>query len=90
MHGTVATKKKAIQMLRQSHGTVATVIDMVCNDNYCIDVIQQIDSTIGMLKTARYLLLEGHLNGCLDTKLKADKQKTIQELLKVFRRADNA
>jgi DNA-binding FrmR family transcriptional regulator len=57
---------------------------MVEEDVYCIDVIQQVDAAVGLLVSAKKTLLSGHLVHCLTDKLKEDKGRTIDELLKVY------
>ncbi len=77
-------KQKALKCTRQSAGTLDKVTQMIDSDRYCPEVIQQIDSVIGLLKTAKRELLTGHLDTCLLPKMKENKQKAIDELLKIF------
>ena len=84
MHGTTPKKQKALKCARQSLGTLEKVVNMIEADRYCPEVIQQIDSVIGLLKTAKRELLAGHLDTCLLPKMKEDKKKAIEELLKIF------
>jgi DNA-binding FrmR family transcriptional regulator len=57
---------------------------MIENDTYCPEIIQQADSTIGLLKTAKRELLAGHLDTCAMDQLKKNKDKAIRELLKIY------
>ena len=84
MHGPSPKKQKALKSARQSQGTLEKVVNMIEADRYCPEVIQQIDSVIGLLKAARRELLTGHLDTCLLPKMKEDKKKAIEELLKIF------
>lgn len=84
MHGTSPNKQKALKSARQSQGTLEKVINMIESDRYCPEVIQQIDSVIGLLNAAKRELLTGHLDTCLLPKMKEDKKKAIEELLKIF------
>ena len=65
-------------------GTLAKVNQMIEDDAYCPDVIQQVDAAIGLLRRAKRELLAGHLDHCLEHKLKENKQKAVQELLKLY------
>lgn len=88
-HNHLATKEKARALLsiKKAAGTIIRVGQMVENDVYCIDIIQQIDATAGLLQSAKKTLLSGHLAHCLTDKLKEDKGKTIEELIKVYNAA---
>lgn len=77
-------KKKAQLLLRQSLGTLKKTNEMIEADQYCPEIIQQVDSVIGLLKSAKRELLAGHLDTCLVRKLKENKAEAIKELLKIF------
>ncbi len=84
MHNLTTNKTKAQKLGRQAAGTLGKVNQMIEDDAYCPNVIQQIDAVIGLLRGAKRELLTGHLDHCLEHKLKENKQKTVQELLKLF------
>lgn len=84
MHGTSPKKQKALKCARQAQGTLEKVVNMIDSDRYCPEVIQQIDSVLGLLKTAKRELLTGHLDTCLLPKMKENKQQAIDELIKIF------
>lgn len=84
MHKLTTNKSKAQRFGRQAAGILVKVNQMIENDAYCPDVIQQVDAVIGLLRGAKRELLSGHLDHCLEHKLKENKQKTVQELLKLY------
>lgn len=77
-------KAKSLKAVKQAHGTVGKIVSMVEEDRYCPEIIQQVDSVIGLLKRTKKELLTGHLDTCIEHQLKADKKKAITELLKIF------
>ena len=77
-------KKLAYKMLRQTEGTLKKALKMMDDNKYCIDIIQQIRSMNGMLEKASSEMLQSHLHGCLEFKLKEDKEQTIEELVKIY------
>lgn len=77
-------KAKSLKCSKQALGTLAKVIEMSEEDRYCPEIIQQIDSVIGLLKTAKRELLAGHLDTCAVHQLKENKEKAIKELLKIY------
>jgi DNA-binding FrmR family transcriptional regulator len=77
-------KKSSLKLIKQAAGTANKLGELIEADEYCPLVIQQLDSAIGLLKSARKHLITGHLNSCLVKKLKQDKEKTISELIKIY------
>lgn len=77
-------KKKAELSTKKAIGTLNKVLKMTEEDQYCPDIIQQIDASIGLLKSAKKNLLYGHLDHCLEMKLKENKEDAVQELIRIF------
>lgn len=81
-HGEPNTKARKV--INMAIGSVAKIPEMVDNGRYCPEVIQQIDSVIGLLHSARKELLKGHLESCVIEQLKHDKEGAVKELLKIY------
>ncbi len=82
---TLPTNKgKSLKSVKQGLGTLSKIVEMIEEDRYCPEVIQQIDSVIGLLKTAKRVLLAGHLDTCVAHQMKENKKKAIDELLKIY------
>lgn len=77
-------KHKALLSAKKSQGTVVRILQMIDEDKYCPEIIQQIDAAIGLLQSSKKTLLLGHLDHCLEDKLKEDRAKAINELVKIF------
>ncbi|TSC91602.1 MAG: hypothetical protein CEN90_400 [Parcubacteria group bacterium Licking1014_17] len=77
-------KTRSLKAIKQAQGTLAKVVQMVGEEKYCPEIIQQVDSIIGLLKTAKRDLLAGHLDTCVAHQLIEDKKKAIEELLKIY------
>ena len=75
---------KARKVINMAIGSIAKIPQMVDENRYCPEIIQQIDSVIGLLHSARKELLRGHLESCLAERLKTDKEGSIKELLKIY------
>ena len=81
----LATKKaKSLKLAKQARGTLDKVISMIENNIYCPEIIQQADSVSGLLKSVKKELLAGHLDTCAMDRLKENKDKAVQELLKIY------
>ncbi|MCC7196939.1 metal-sensitive transcriptional regulator [Candidatus Peregrinibacteria bacterium] len=84
MKALAFNKTKALKCSRQAQGTLAKVTEMVEGDRYCPEIIQQVDSVIGLLKTVKRELLAGHLDTCVIHKMKENKKQAIEELIKIY------
>lgn len=66
---------------------MAKITEMIENDQYCIDVMQQNLAAIGLLKAAHQKLMENHLKSCfqnaMGTNNESRKRKMTKEILDV-------
>jgi DNA-binding FrmR family transcriptional regulator len=77
-------KAKALLCAKQAMGTLNKVVKMMEEDQYCPEVIQQVESVMGLMRTTKRELLAGHLDTCLEHQLLSDKKKAIEELLRIY------
>lgn len=77
-------KKKSLKLARQARGTLEKVIEMIEDDVYCPEIIQQADSSVGLVRAVKRELLAGHLESCAFDRMKEDKEATIEELMKIY------
>lgn len=82
--GTMTPKERSLTLARQAQGMLAKVIEMMEAGEYCPNIIQQVDSVGGFLKSAKRELLAGHLDTCVAKRLAEDKESAIRELLKIY------
>lgn len=75
---------KARKVINMAVGSLNKIPDLVEEKQYCPDIIQQIDSVIGLLHSARKELLKGHLESCLSERFQTDKGGAVKELLKIY------
>ncbi len=84
-----AQKEKSLIGCRKAQSLLATIVQMIEADEYCIDIMQQNLAVIGLLKSANQLLMEGHLNDCFKKAVVSGdekrEQEMIQEILRVVR-----
>lgn len=84
LHKHGEENSKARKVINMAVGSVGKIPNMIEEKRYCPDIIQQIDSVVGLLKSARTELLRGHLDSCLTERLKSDKDGAVKELLKIY------
>lgn len=81
-------KRAATIALKKAHTSIASIIKMLDEDKYCIDILQQILAVNGLLKSASNQILENHLNTCfiegMESKKITKKRELIQEVIDVI------
>ena len=85
-------KQKTIVNFRKAHSLLSSIIKMIEEDRYCIDIMQQNLAAIGLLKSAHQTLMEGHLGSCfaaaVASKNERRKKEMISEILRVTKLAN--
>ena len=82
------SKEKIVARLKSVEGHVRSIIEMVERDTYCIDVLQQTRAVTSAVARVEMLLLERHLQHCVQTAVRSDDKKerarVLRELMEVF------
>lgn len=82
-------KKDIIRRLKIIQGHLKKVTEMIEEDKYCIDILQQTAAVKNALKKVEDLLLDKHLHSCLVKAIKKDKSESaIAEILEVFKKSN--
>jgi len=80
-------KKETLINFKKAKSHIEKIIEMIEQDTYCIEVMQQNLAVLGLLKSAHQMLMENHLNSCFKNAMAAKnekkKQDMTQEILKV-------
>ena len=82
------TKKETLRRLKIIEGHLDKVIEMIKEDKYCIDVLQQSLAVQNALKGVDGLILDQHLRKCVSDAFKkgnSRKEKSIKELIKIYK-----
>lgn len=87
-----AQKQKTLIGIKKAQSLLDKIVTMVEQDEYCIDIMQQTLSVIGLLKGVGKLLLEGHLRSCfsraIDSGNATRKKEMIEEILTISQLAN--
>lgn len=62
---------KALGHLKTARGQIDGIARMIEEDRYCIDVSNQIQAAIALLKKANLIILKQHMNTCVKDAAKA-------------------
>ena len=74
-------KKNLIIRLNRIEGQIHGVKGMIERDEYCDDVITQIAATQSALNSVAKILLEGHIKGCVVSRLRDGDEEILDELI---------
>ncbi|MBW7954658.1 metal-sensing transcriptional repressor [Candidatus Gracilibacteria bacterium] len=85
--------KKVLIGLKKAKTSLEKINQMIEDDKYCIDIIQQNLAVIGLLKSVNINLLESHLGCCVKSRAKAGNEKELdkkmQEILNIVKLAQD-
>ena len=77
-----------LRRLKTVEGHLRGVIRMVEQDEYCIDVIRQIQAVESALNKVSTQILENHLNSCVTTAIQGkdprERERVLKEITEVF------
>jgi DNA-binding FrmR family transcriptional regulator len=84
----VNNSENALRRLKTIEGHLRGVIRMVEGDEYCIDVIRQIQAVGSALNKVSTQILENHLNSCVTTAIQGnnakERERVLKEITEVF------
>lgn len=93
MSNQMTTHEAELVRLRRIEGQIRGVQKMIEEKRYCVDILTQLTSIVGAVKSVEENILERHLKGCVHQSFtkgsKDDKARKIDEVvdvLKKFRR----
>jgi DNA-binding FrmR family transcriptional regulator len=82
MVGYIATKDQLQARLRRIEGQVRGLQRMVEEDQYCIDVLTQVNSVVAALRAVGMGLLGDHVRHCVAESVEAgDGEEKLDELM---------
>ncbi|WP_273268650.1 metal-sensing transcriptional repressor [Pseudoramibacter alactolyticus] len=73
-----------INRLNRIEGQVRGIKKMVEKDAYCPDILTQSAAVTAAMRSFNKLLLENHIKTCVVEDIKADKEGTVEELIRVL------
>jgi DNA-binding FrmR family transcriptional regulator len=81
-------KAGVVRRLQSIDGHVRGIQRMVEADQYCIDIIKQVDAVEAALRKVQEIILDNHLHTCVTTAIRGDdagrREAVIDEILGVF------
>lgn len=79
MHGYTPSKQAYLRRLKLVEGQVRGIARMVDEDQYCIDVLNQVAAATSALKSVSLELLKDHLEHCVAEAVRTDQDEAQQK-----------
>ncbi len=81
-------KPSLLARMKKIEGQARGIRQMIEDDRYCIDIIQQLTALSGAADNVSLLILQGHIEGCVtDAVRQQGGQNHIKELMRTIRKA---
>ena len=81
MHKHKCSRQQASTSLKKAQTHINKILKMIDEDEYCIDVIQQLLAVNGLIKSASNNILKDHLDQCFSEGMRSDDPKRREELI---------
>ncbi|HAS56417.1 MAG TPA: transcriptional regulator [Firmicutes bacterium] len=81
-----ANHKQISRYIQIARGQLDGVLKMIENDEYCVDVSNQILATISLLKKANTEILSAHLTNCFRECPSSELEEKVDEIKKLIDR----
>lgn len=86
LHRTAEEKEPLLQRLGRIEGQVRGVRQMVQDDRYCLDEVQQTSAITAAMREVALLIISDHLTAAVDYAVQSqDGQAAVKEMIAVLR-----
>lgn len=80
-----SVERNILHRLKIAHGHLDTVIQMVEEGHYCIDVVHQSLAIQAALREVDHVILKNHMQTCVaDSIRKGNSDEVIEEVMKIM------
>jgi DNA-binding FrmR family transcriptional regulator len=86
-------KQSVLNRLRRIEGQVKGITNMVEDERYCIDILNQTAAVASALRNVENIVMENHLNTCVaeamrsnDDEVKREKSREVMDVIAKFRK----
>ncbi|MFB4163547.1 metal-sensitive transcriptional regulator [Alteribacillus sp. JSM 102045] len=80
-------KQQLLNRLKRIEGQVRGIHNMVENDRYCVDILNQIAAIQSAMNKVSLALMEDHTNHCVANAIKnGNGEESIEELIELMKR----
>ncbi|MFH1775090.1 MAG: metal-sensitive transcriptional regulator [Chloroflexota bacterium] len=87
-HSYTKDKSALLTRMKRIAGQAKGIQQMIEEDRYCIDIVQQLTALSAAADNAALLIMESHIKGCVsDAVRRENSEKHIKELMTTIRKA---
>lgn len=82
-----ADKTSTLRLLKTARGQIDGIVKMVEEDQYCIDIVNQLMASNAILRKAMKQIMHAHLSGCVMEAFSDDRstqEEKIEEIIQIF------
>lgn len=83
-----ADKSSVLRLVKTARGQVESVLKMIDDDRYCMDIANQMAAAESLIHRARREVMKAHLDGCVceafDSGDPEERSKKLDEILKLL------
>ncbi|MFP3853116.1 MAG: metal-sensitive transcriptional regulator [Anaerolineales bacterium] len=81
-------KQDVVNRLRSINGHLNGILSMIEDDQYCIDVINQVQAVQAALSKVNLMVLDDHMHSCVTEAIRsedpAERERVLDEIHQVF------
>jgi DNA-binding FrmR family transcriptional regulator len=83
---SIKNQKSVIDRLSKIEGQIRGIKNMIEQEAYCDDIINQIEASRSALHSVQVILLESHIKNCVVQQLQEGDTDVIDEILKTVKK----
>lgn len=81
MHQHKSSRQQASISLKKAQTHINKILKMIDEDEYCIDILQQMLAVNGLIKSASNKVLKDHLDHCFSEGMRSEDPKRREDLI---------
>ena len=83
---TPEEQKRLLTRLKKAEGQIRGIQRMIEENAYCPDILIQVSAVTSALNSFNKELLSGHIRSCVSEDIRAGKEESIDEFVKVMQK----
>lgn len=83
---SIKNQKSVMDRLSKIEGQIRGIKNMIEQEAYCDDIINQIEASRSALHSVQIILLESHIKNCVIDQLQQGDSNAVDEILKTIKK----
>ena len=83
---SIKSQKSVMDRLSKIEGQIRGIKNMIEQEAYCDDIINQIEASRSALHSVQIILLESHIKNCVIDQLQQGDSDAVDEILKTIKK----